>query len=424
MSSFSHSLRNRVALALVGIAGIQASCTSNGPSAGTGKDGGSSGATSTAGSTNESGAATAGATSNGGAGGGCLGKQCNPGGGTATGGDAVVGGEGGAPTAGTDAGGSNVGGSGGSSGGSAGSGGSGGGACISPAAFVDLSLLIEGPRSVEAEIAVLSGTAAIASNGTGFTGSGFVDLKGGEGDMIWEVSVPVEADYVLSWTSCAAEERPMTLDVNCAIDQAPVVFASTGAWESAWQTTTQRTAHLTKGLNRIRLRTNGSSAPNIDKMTISPPSCELKTDATVVCEAEEALQTGMAGVAMVGGGWTGSGFADMFGGEGGVAWFLDAPEAGKYSITFSYAQDDVRDMTVRLNGAILMQSLGFKNTHTWNTGWAADVTIEVDLVQGLNALRIATNGGSGPNFDNLSAKLLPDLGTGGAGGAGGAATVP
>jgi hypothetical protein len=137
-----------------------------------------------------------------------------------------------------------------------------------------------------------------------------------------------------------------------------------------------------------------------------------------VCEAEDALQTGKAGVAMDGGGWTGSGFSDMHGAEGGVAWSLDAPEAGKYSLTFSYVQDDVRDMTVLLNGVTIAQSLPFNNTHTWNTGWTADVTIEVELLEGLNAFRISTNGGSGPNFDSLTVKLVPDTGAGGAGGGG------
>lgn len=418
MSNFSVGLKSGIVSVLVGFAGVGAACTSSTPSPGTG-DGGSSGAMSSAGTMSQSGAATTGGKNgSGGAGGGCLGKQCDPGGGS----DAV-GGEGGSESGGTEAAsGSSMGGSAGS-GGTAGSAGSGGQSCGAPASFVDLAQLVDGPRSVEAEVGTLSGAAIVASNGTGFTGTGFVDFAGTEGAVEWAVSVPNTADYLLSWTSCAGQERPMVLEIACVADGDPLVFAETGGWESAWQTTTKRSAHLVKGVNRIRLRTNGSSGPNIDKITLAPPSCELKSDANVVCEAEDAIQTGTAGVAMDGGGWTGSGFSDMHGAEGGIAWSFDAPEAGKYLLTFSYVQDDVRDMTAILNGTTVAASLQFNNTHTWNNGWKADVTLEVNLVEGLNSFRLITNGGSGPNFDNVSVKLVPDIGAGGAGGVGGASGI-
>lgn len=137
----------------------------------------------------------------------------------------------------------------------------------------------------------------------------------------------------------------------------------------------------------------------------------------MVCEAEEALLTGVATVNMTGGGWTGSGFADMNAAEGGMVWFLNAPVAGKYSLTFQYTQDDVRDMTLKLNGTTVLASLGFHDSNQWNVGWLADVTVELDLLAGSNAVSLATNGGSGANFDNVAVALVPDMGMGGGAGA-------
>ncbi|HKY38101.1 MAG TPA: hypothetical protein VJN18_19295 [Polyangiaceae bacterium] len=61
-------------------------------------------------------------------------------------------------------------------------------------------------------------------------------------------------------------------------------------------------------------------------------------------------------------GWTGAGFADMFGSEGVVNWMLDAPQAGSYTLTFRYKARG--GMTLMVNGAVAVQSLPFTDTNS------------------------------------------------------------
>lgn len=173
---------------------------------------------------------------------------------------------------------------------------------------------------------------------------------------------------------------------------------------------------LNKGTNQIKLETNGGSGANFDSLLITPPLCQLDVDPKT-CEAERALMSGAAGLATQGSGWAGEGFADMLGSEGAVNWVIDAPQAGSYTLTFRYTQSDTRDMTLAVNDVVAVPSLPFNNTNSWNTNWAADVTVDVTLQAGLNSVQLATNGASGPNFDSMS---VAAVGAGGAGGAGGA----
>jgi hypothetical protein len=242
-------------------------------------------------------------------------------------------------------------------------------------------------------------------------------MKASEGSMTWLVDVPAAGDYAVTWRFTQDDVRDMRLTVNCTNVVESLPFTDTDSWNTAWIDSPARTMTLKKGTNQIVLETNGGSGPNFDSMTLTPPVCELDADMETICEAEAALLTGAAGPAAQGSGWTGAGFADMFGAEGVVNWLLDAPQAGFYTLAFVYTQDDARDMTLSVNGAVAQQSLAFGDTGSWNTAWVADVSYEVQLKVGLNSVQLATNGASGPNFDSVK---VQGAGSGGASGDGGA----
>jgi hypothetical protein len=287
---------------------------------------------------------------------------------------------------------------------------------------VDFNGLVTGPKSIEGEVAKFGGAANVASAGSGWTGTGFADMFASEGSMTWLIDAPAAGQYTLDWVYTQDDARDMRLSVNCAQVAASVPFTNTGSWNTAWATGGAQVVTLRKGTNMIVLETNGGSGPNFDSMRVSPPICDL--GASAACEAEAALMTGMAGLAAQGSGWTGAGFADMFGAEGVVNWVLDAPQAGSYTLTFRYTQDDTRDMTLTVNGVVAVQSLAFNDTNSWNSAWVADVSAQVDLTAGLNSVQLATNGASGPNFDSLSASSDGAGGAGGADGGGGAGGAP
>ena len=281
----------------------------------------------------------------------------------------------------------------------------------------DFNALLLGPKAIEGEAATLSGAAAVASEGSGWSGTGFADMKASEGGMTWLIVAPAAGDYVLNWSYTQQDSRDMRLTVNCTQMVESVVFTNTGDWNTAWTTGGAQKVKLVKGINQIVLETNGGSGPNFDTMVVSPPICALSGSAATTCEAERALLSGAAIVANQGSGWKDLGFADMNAAEGGVNWVLDAPFAGTYTLTFVYTQDDTRDMTLTVNGVVAAASLAFKDTNSWNTAWASDVTYDVTLKKGINSLQLATNGASGPNFDSIIVDS-PDNGAGGAGGAG------
>ena len=264
----------------------------------------------------------------------------------------------------------------------------------------------------------MTGAAALASEGSGWSGTGFADMKGSEGAMTWLIDAPVAGEYVLTWTYTQDDARDMRLSVNCAVVAESAAFTNTGSWNTAWTTGGAQKVKLNRGTNQIVLETNGGSGPNFDVMIVSPPTCVLAGDASTTCEGERALLSGAAIVASAGTGWTDLGFADMNGQEGVVTWVVDAPYAGSYTLTFVYTQDDTRDMSLSLNGAVAVASLAFHDTNSWNTAWASDVTYDVTLKKGINSLQLSTNGASGPNFDSVKVQGQGAGGEGGAGGAG------
>lgn len=362
---------------------------------------GSGGTSSTAGTAN-------GGTSGGVSGGG--GASAGTGGGSA--GTAGSGGSGGGDSAGTS--------------GSAGTGGTAPTCTVPVTGGVDFATLLVGPKSIEGEAATMTGAAALASEGSGWSGTGFADMKASEGAMTWLIDAPAAGEYVLNWTYTQDDTRDMRLSVNCAVIAESVAFTDTDSWNTAWTTGGAQKVKLVRGTNQIVLETNGDSGPNFDVMIVSPPICALAGEASTTCEGERALLSGAAFVETAGTGWTDLGFADMAGQEGAVNWVVDAPHAGTYTLTFVYTQDDTRDMSLSVNGVVAAASLPFNDTNSWNTAWASDVTYDVALKKGINSLQLATNGASGPNFDSVKVQGQGAGGEGGAGsgGAGGAGGAP
>jgi hypothetical protein len=301
-------------------------------------------------------------------------------------------------------------------GGKGGMGGMGGMACQVPSSGgEDFSALTEGPLDIQGEDAMYSGSVATVSAGTGWEGEGYADMVGSEGSMLWLIDAPADGEYTITFRYTQDDARDMTLNVNCQVAKQSVPFNNTGSWDSNWVEDVSELVTLREGTNRIVLSTNGGSGPNFDKLIIAPPMCTVGAE-PVDCEAEAMLMTGATGLASTGTGWTGDGFADMFGSEGAVHFVVDVETAGSYMLKFAYTQDDTRDMTLTVNGVEEVASLAFNNTNSWNMNWVADVEVEVELEAGFNSIRLATNGGSGPNFDKVT--ITPAAGTG-AGGAGG-----
>ncbi len=128
----------------------------------------------------------------------------------------------------------------------------------------------------EAELAQASGGIVVANNNAGYTGTGYMDFPGNQGDNVkLEWLVPNATEFTTPLTFRYANggnaNRPLTLTVN---DEAPITldFSPTNGWTS-WGELTSKGFKLKPGNNRIILTANaGSSGPNIDHLKLSTQS--------------------------------------------------------------------------------------------------------------------------------------------------------
>lgn len=123
------------------------------------------------------------------------------------------------------------------------------------------------PIVLEAEAATVSG-GKIATDHSGFTGSGFVDYINSNSDYTeWSVKVPSSGTYALAFRYAlgASSSRPLEIKVNGVIASG-LDFAPTGSW-TAWKTVNTSVA-LSAGVNTIRATATGASGANVDHLKV------------------------------------------------------------------------------------------------------------------------------------------------------------
>ena len=121
----------------------------------------------------------------------------------------------------------------------------------------------------EAENAKLS-QATVATNHTGFTGTGFVDYANVAGSFVeWTVTRTAagSARITIRYANGTTANRPMSISVNGG---APVTvnFPGTGSWNT-WSTASV-TVNLKAGSNTIRATaTVAAGGPNVDWLELA-----------------------------------------------------------------------------------------------------------------------------------------------------------
>lgn len=161
---------------------------------------------------------------------------------------------------------------------------------------------------LQAESATYVG-AVLATNQTGYKGTGFVDFVNNAGDYIqWSVNVPTAGTYELSFRYALPNGgRPLELKVNGTVKIASFDFPATGLWNTWLNVSTSQT--LNAGNNTIRLTTIGSNGGNVDLLSVAPylDTCDAATNwSSAAANALTATTTnkkqGTAAVQMVGSG--------------------------------------------------------------------------------------------------------------------------
>jgi Chondroitinase B/Carbohydrate binding module (family 6) len=125
------------------------------------------------------------------------------------------------------------------------------------------------PVRYEAEKATLF-HAVVATNHTGFSGTGFVDYGIGSGGYLqWTVAAAATgtATLTIRYANGGATSRPVDIAVNGKVVTAGCGFPPTGGWDT-WQNLTL-TVPVTAGTNTVRATATGSGGPNTDYLDMS-----------------------------------------------------------------------------------------------------------------------------------------------------------
>ncbi len=121
----------------------------------------------------------------------------------------------------------------------------------------------------EAEDALLNGP-TVASNRTGYTGTGFVEYGTTSGEFIeWTVNSAAGGPAALDFRYANGDtvDRPLELSVNGTVVNASLSFPPTGNWDT-WASVSL-TSTLNAGANTIRLTSTAGSGPNVDSLTVT-----------------------------------------------------------------------------------------------------------------------------------------------------------
>ncbi|WP_329586082.1 carbohydrate-binding protein [Kitasatospora sp. NBC_01250] len=274
----------------------------------------------------------------------------------------------------------------------------------------------------EAENAALSGGAVVASDHSGYTGTGFVagytDGNKGTADTVFTVNAAGTGAYTASLRYANGTTATMTLSLYVnGIRTTQLSLQATADWNT-WATV-PATVQLDAGSNTIgyKFDTTDSGNVNLDNVTLAP----VPPPPPGQYEAESAALSGGAVVASDHSGYTGSGFvAGYTDGNKGTAdtvFTIDAANAGPTPVALRYANGTTATMTlsVYVNGTKIQQDQ-LPATADWNT-WTT-VTDNLTLIAGSNTIgyKFDVTDSGNVNLDNITVTSSGSSTGGGSGG--------
>ncbi|MEV0565157.1 CBM35 domain-containing protein [Dactylosporangium sp. NPDC050588] len=259
----------------------------------------------------------------------------------------------------------------------------------------------------QAESATLSGGAAVATDHSGYTGSGFVAgyVDGNQGRAATAFTVGVsgtaQRTLTLRYANGTGSAKTLSLYVN-GTRVTQVSLNATANWDS-WGSRVD-TVTLNNGTNSVAYRFDSTDSGNVnlDSLVVA----DVPAPPAGTYEAESAALSGGATVATDHSGYSGTGFVGGYtdGNRGNAAttFSVSRSGAGSSSLTLRYANGTGSAMTLSLyvNGSRLTQ-VSLPATANWDTwGTRADT---VTLNNGTNSVAYRFDGtdSGNVNLDNL-----------------------
>ena len=282
------------------------------------------------------------------------------------------------------------------------------------AAAVLLALLAAPTRATAAtvtaqsESGTLAGGAVVATDHSGYTGSGFVGgfTDGNKGTATATSNVSVSAagsyDVVLRYANGTGSAQTVSL-YRGSTKISQVNLPATANWDS-WADS-HSTLTLSAGSNAIgyRFDSTDSGNVNLDKVTVT----DAPAPAEGTLEAENAALTGGTVVATDHSGFTGSGFVggyvDANKGNAATTFAVSSSKAGTGTANLRYANGTGVAMTLSLYaGGTKVRQISLAPTANWDT-WGTS-SEPVPLVAGSNSIayRFDTADSGNVNLDNVT----------------------
>jgi Glycosyl hydrolases family 31/Carbohydrate binding module (family 35)/Domain of unknown function (DUF5110) len=256
----------------------------------------------------------------------------------------------------------------------------------------------------EAETTTLSGGVSVASDHTGFTGTGFAaGFQSVGGSLTYRLDVPAAGTYDLRLryaNSVGGDGKNTTRTLSAAVDggdASTLTLPTTADWNT-WALATvpvplsagEHTLVISRGANdsgnvnvdSLALTTSGAPYPS---PVVSAAPCDYGT----VCEAEDGALTGGAAFAADHNGHSGGGFVaglERAGATDTVA-LRNVPADGSYALQVRYANGGpaARTISATVNGGT-PTSASLPPTADWDT-WST-VTVPVTLTKGADTVAI------------------------------------
>ena len=261
-----------------------------------------------------------------------------------------------------------------------------------------------GPTRYEAENATRSGGAVVATDHTGYTGTGFVggyvDANKGTARTTFAVTVGTAGTYTLGlgYADGNSDARTLTLTVDGG-PATTVTLPPTGSWDT-WSNAATSVA-LGAGNHSVAYSfgANDTANVNLDHLDVSGPTAGP-------IEAENAVLTGGAVIANDHTGYTGTGFVGGFTdankGTAAAAFAVNSSTAGIAPVTLRFANGNgsAKTLSIYVNGTRAEQ-ISLPATANWDT-WATQ-TQSLTLRAGANtvAYRFDSTDTGNVNLDHV-----------------------
>ncbi|WP_426514149.1 carbohydrate-binding protein [Dactylosporangium sp. McL0621] len=254
----------------------------------------------------------------------------------------------------------------------------------------------------QAESAALAGGAAVATDHSGYTGTGFVGgyTDGNKGNAATTFTVAAGNQLALRYANGTGSAKTLSLYVG-GVKLRQITLAATANWDT-WATATEPVS-LTGASNTVAYRFDSTDSGNVnlDSVTVS-------SAASSGLEAESAALSGGAAVATDHSGYTGTGFVGGYtdANKGNAATTFTVPATS--SLTLRYANGTGAAMTLSLyvNGARLRQ-ISLPATANWDTWATATESVSLTAASNTVAYRFDSTDSGNVNLDNLTVGEAP-----------------